>query len=90
MRDEILKLLEKEKNALSLIDIADKFNLNTIEGIKKITDTLIELEEECLIYHSNKDKYILFNDSHLLKGKYSLISNKTFNHKGDPKFLQIH
>ena len=77
MRDEILKLLEKEKNALSLIDIADKFNLNTIEGIKKITDTLIELEEECLIYHSNKDKYILFNDSHLLKGRLN-VNKKGF------------
>ena len=77
MRDEILKLLEKEKNALSIIDIADKFELNTVEGIKKITDTLIELEEEYLIYHSNKDKYILFNDSHLLKGRLA-VNKKGF------------
>ena len=77
MRDEILNLLEKEKKALSLIDIADKLDLNTIEGIKKITETLTLLEEECSIYRSNKDKYMLFNDSHLLKGRLS-VNKKGF------------
>ena len=77
MRDGILNLLKKENKALSIIDIADKLNLNTIDGIKKITDTLIELEEECLIYHSNKEKYMLFDDSHLLKGRLS-VNKKGF------------
>ena len=72
MRNEILELLEKEKKAMSIIDIADTLNLNTVEGITKITETLGELCEECLIYKSNKDKYMMFNDSHLLKGRVSI------------------
>ena len=77
MRNEILELLEKEQKALSIIDIADKLNLNTVEGITKITDTLAELSDECLIYCSNKDKYMLFNNSHLLKGRLS-VNKKGF------------
>ena len=77
MREEILELLEKEKKAMSIIDIADKLNLNTVDGITKITDTLKELQEECLIYCSNKDKYMLFNNSHLLKGRLS-VNKKGF------------
>ena len=77
MRDEILNLLKKERNALSVTQIADLLNLNTVEGLTKIIDTLAELQEECLIYCSNKDKYMLFNDSHLLKGRLS-VNKKGF------------
>ena len=77
MRDEILELLKKEKKALSIMDIADKLNLNTVNGITKISDTLMQLTKECLIYCSNKDKYMLFNDSHLLKGRLS-VNKKGF------------
>ena len=77
MREEILELLKKEGKAMSIIGIADALNLNTVEGITKITDTLIELQEECLVYLSNKDKYMLFNDSHLLKGRLS-VTKKGF------------
>ncbi len=77
MREEILDLLSKEKNALSIIDISDRLNLNTVEGITRISDTLRELEEEVLIYKSNKDKYMLFNQSHLLKGRLN-VNKKGF------------
>ena len=77
MREEILELLKKERKAMSIIDIADRLNLNSIEGITKITDTLVELSKEYLVYTSNKDKYMLFNDSHLLKGRLS-VSKKGF------------
>ena len=77
MREEILNLLENEKRALSIIDIADKLNLNTVDGITKITETLKELYDECLVYCSNKDKYMLFDNSHLLKGRLS-VTKKGF------------
>ena len=77
VREEILDLLNKEKKALSIIDIADKLNLNTIEGITKITQVLTQLCDECQVYCSNKDKYMLFNDSHLLKGRLS-VNKKGF------------
>ena len=77
MRDEILDLLEKQKNALSASVIADILNLNTVEGYKKIFDALRMLEEDYTIYRSNKDKYMLFNDSHLLKGRLT-VNKKGF------------
>ena len=77
MREEIIELLEREKKAMSIIDIADKLNFNTVEGITKITETLAELSDECIVYCSNKDKYMLFNDSHLLKGRLS-VNKKGF------------
>ena len=77
MRDEILDLLEKQKNALSASEIADILNLNTVEGYKKIFDALRMLEEDYTIYRSNKDKYMLFNDSHLLKGRLT-VNKKGF------------
>ncbi|MBQ9024080.1 MAG: ribonuclease R [Bacilli bacterium] len=77
MRDEILELLKKENNALSVTQIADKLSLNTVEGLTKIIETLTELQEECLVYCSNKDKYMLFNDSHLLKGRLT-VNKKGF------------
>ena len=72
MREDILDLLEKERKAMSATEISDKLNLKTVEGITNILETLKELEEECLIYRSNKDKFMMFNDSHLLKGRLSV------------------
>ena len=77
MREEILDLLKREKKALSIIDISDRLNLNTVEGITKISETLKELEEETLIYKSNKEKYMLFEGSHLLKGRLN-VNKKGF------------
>ena len=72
MRDEILKLLEREKRGISVTEIADKLNLNSVDGLTRIMETLNILCDECAIYCSNKDKYMLFNDSHLLKGRLSV------------------
>ena len=72
MREDILDLLEKERKAMSATEISDKLNLKTVEGLTNILETLKELEEECLIYRSNKDKFMMFNDSHLLKGRLSV------------------
>ena len=72
MREDILDLLEQERKAMSATEISDKLNLKTVEGLTNILETLKELEEECLIYRSNKDKFMMFNDSHLLKGRLSV------------------
>ena len=72
MREDILDLLEKERKGLSATDISDKLNLKSVEGLTSVLETLKELEEECLIYRSNKDKFMPFNDSHLLKGRLSV------------------
>ena len=77
MREEIIDLLGKEKKALSASEICDKLNLNTAGELKKLLDNLRILEEGYTIYKSNKDKYMLFENSHLLKGRLS-VNKKGF------------
>ena len=77
MREEIIELLGKEKRALSATEICDKLNLNTAGELKKLLDNLRILEEGYIVYRSNKDKYMLFENSHLLKGRLS-VNKKGF------------
>ena len=77
MREEIIELLGKEKRALSATEICDKLNLNTAGELKKLLDDLRILEESYTVYRSNKDKYMLFENSHLLKGRLS-VNKKGF------------
>ena len=77
MREEIIELLGKEKRALSATEICDKLNLNTAGELKKLLDNLRILEEGYTVYRSNKDKYMLFENSHLLKGRLS-VNKKGF------------
>ena len=77
MREEIIELLEKEKRALSASEICDKLSLNTAGELKKLLDDLRILEEGYTVYRSNKDKYMLFENSHLLKGRLS-VNKKGF------------
>ena len=77
MREEIIELLGKEKRALSATEICDKLNLNTARELKKLLDDLRILEEGYTVYRSNKDKYMLFENSHLLKGRLS-VNKKGF------------
>ena len=71
MKDEILTILETAGKSLTAIEIEEKLGTNDLETLLK---ELRELEIETLVYHTNKDKYMLFEDSHLLKGV--LHSNK--------------
>ena len=68
MREEILSILKNSDKALTVYDIQDKLGVNTVEGTKEVIQVLHELEEEVVIYHSNKDKYMMLDNSHLRKG----------------------
>lgn len=71
MRESILKILEESERSLTVFEIEERLETNNLEELLKV---LNELEIETLVYHTNKDKYMLFKDSHLLKGV--LHSNK--------------
>ena len=71
MREDILKILKEAGKSLSVFEVEEKLGTDNLEELLKV---LKELETETLIYHTNKDKYMLFEDSHLLKGV--LHSNK--------------
>ena len=71
MREEILSILKNSDKALTVYDIQDKLGVNTVEGTKEVIQILHELEEEVVIYHSNKDKYMMLDNSQLRKGVMS-------------------
>ena len=68
MKDNILQVLKNNDRALSIYEIKDLLNLQTVEEIKDLNDNLRQLEDDVTIYHSNKDKYMLLENSHLRKG----------------------
>ena len=69
MRDSILELLGKDEKALDSLEIANNLHLTSVSEITSLMEVLQDLEKEMLIYRTRKDKYMLFNNSHLLKGK---------------------
>ena len=68
MREDILEVLGKSDGALSIYDIQDKLSLNTVDQVKELSEELRKLEEDVLIYHSNKNKNMLLEKSQLRKG----------------------
>ena len=68
MKDRILDVLKEVGRALSYEEIDSLLNIKTIEETKEMADCLDLLEKEGEIYHSNKDKYMLFSLCNLKKG----------------------
>lgn len=68
MKDRILDALNNVHRALTYEEIDSLLNIKTIEETKQMSDALNELEKNGDIYHSRKDKYMLFSDSNLRKG----------------------
>ena len=68
MKEKILSILEESDKALSIDELDSALNLNTIEEIKEFSDALRELEDSYEIYRSNKNRYMLLENSNLRKG----------------------
>ncbi len=69
MRDAVLELLKKYDKALDSMEVANELGLKTVEEVTSLMEVIKELEDEMLIYRTRKGKFMLFNNSHLLKGK---------------------
>ena len=89
MKDKILDILKKEDRAYTFYDLKDFLGLNTTEEIEEMFSILRELEEDLTIYHTNKDKYMAFEYSHLKKGKIT-VSDKGFGFVIVPNEEDIH
>ena len=72
MRDSVLELLKKDEKALDSMEIANNLHLTSVSEVTSLMEVLQDLEEEMLIYKTRKDKYMLFNNSHLMKGKINV------------------
>ncbi len=77
MKDRILNILKEHDKAYTAFELKDTLGLDTTEEIKKMFSVLNELEGSLEVYHTNKDKYMAFEYSHLKKGKIS-VSEKGF------------
>ena len=74
MKDKILELLHKENRAFSIYEINDDLGYKTVDDFKEILKALNELEDELKIYRTNKDKYMIFDNSNLKLG--TMLSTK--------------
>lgn len=72
MREEIINILKREDNALSPIEISEKLGRKSVDDLKNILETLDILENDFIVYKSNKGKYMMFEKSHLKKGRLSV------------------
>ena len=74
LEDKILEILKKEKKALSVYEINDALGMTTVDELKELLKTLNTLEDNLQIYRTNKNRYLLFTNSHLKLG--TMIANK--------------
>ena len=68
MREKILNVLKNSNKALTINELDEQLELNSIEETKEFSDELRLLEEEYEIYCSNKGRYMLLSNSTLRKG----------------------
>lgn len=69
MENTILEILKKENKAYSVHELEDIMQIHDVDGLKELLKTLNKMEDELVVYRSNKDKYMLFNNSHLKIGR---------------------
>ena len=68
MKEKIVDILKDSDKALSIYELQDKMRIKQVDKIKELGEVLRELEEDSIIYYSNKHKYMLLENSHLRKG----------------------
>lgn len=75
MIEKILELLKRENKAYSVNELEELLALDgSVEQLKELMKTLNQLEDELKVYRTNKNKYMLFNNSNLKLGR--MIGNK--------------
>lgn len=68
MRERILDVLKGCDKALDVYELQDALGINSVEETSSLMENLRRLEDEVVVYHSNKDKYMMLDNSHLRKG----------------------
>ena len=74
MKEQIIEKLN-ENTSLTIMEINDMLHLSTIEEYQRLESNLDELVSDGILYYSDKKKkYLLLENSHLVKG--NLILNE--------------
>ena len=68
MKDDILNILKNNNKAMDVIEIQDALGLKETKELEELIKVLNEMEEETLLYHTKKDKYMLLENSPVRKG----------------------
>ena len=77
MKERIIDLLTSN-TTLTIMDINDKLGLTTIEEYQRLQSNLDELVRDGVLYYSDrKSKYLLLENSHLVKGRL-ILNEKGF------------
>ncbi len=62
MKENILGLFKDNNKALTTIEINDALGLTTVEELRELEETLIEMENNLELRHTNKGKYVKHDD----------------------------
>ena len=68
MRDDIINILKNSDKAVDTYQLQELLEINTIEKTVLFQEEIQKLEDEAIIYRSNKGKYMMLENSHLRKG----------------------
>ncbi len=74
MKNKILEILKRKGSALNVNELNDELGLNSVDELKDLIKELTILEKHYEIYRTKKNRYMLFDNSHLRVGK--LVVNK--------------
>jgi ribonuclease R len=77
MENKILEILKNNKS-LTIYDINDLLELKSSEELRNLQEILKQLEGKFLVYRSKKNKYMLFDDSDMKKGRLSVHRSGRF------------
>ena len=69
MREQILEIVNHEDKALSVDELLDFLKLSTVEDFKTLLKELNAMEDELLLYRTNKNKYMKFGNGNVKLGK---------------------
>lgn len=68
MREDIIRILKNSDRALGIYELEDMLAIDTVEETRIFSEELRKLVDDVIVYHSNKDKYMMLEKSHLRKG----------------------
>ena len=68
MKERVLEILKSSDKALSLEELDNALGLTTVQEFQELQQVTKELTDESILYHSNKDRYMLIENSPLIKG----------------------
>lgn len=77
MEGRILDKIKEQKRALSVHELETLLGLSSVNELKELLKSLNTLEQQAKIYHTKKDKYMLFEDSNSRVGVLQVTTKGT-------------